>query len=390
MSRNMEVGSYFYPLTQKCEARKARAGLMGHNMVDETELQAQAGKLFSDHDQPRQYCLGENKQTRWDDSNQRDMARQLELATTHGLDFFIFDTYLGRKKGVFRTEMTDPLNNAFLKLEESKRLKFATMLVFGSPRVVLPVPPVMGFEEPDRYYDTDFMSVKYIVDYCMHNYWNDQRYLNFHGRPYVSIFTSDLSLNGKSKESVFRTIVGQIKDYAHKHYGVDPYVVGVVRKVTAAQMMVDAGVDALTGYAFLAEFGQDVASVQDYSELVSRRQVEWEQIHRSISAPFVPPAVTGWDASPRGLAGYDLESVQGCYPYTPIVTGSNANEFGKMLEASLDHTSKFVPKGDQYGLVTAWNEITEGAALLPRLIENVVDFSYLEAFRDTVSKHNNK
>ena len=44
------------------------------------------------------------------------------------------------------------------------------MMVFGSPRSVLPVPPY--FEEPDRYYDRTKQTAEVMVDYLATNHWD--------------------------------------------------------------------------------------------------------------------------------------------------------------------------------------------------------------------------
>lgn len=95
----VEVGAYFYPLTTDCPERRARGEKLGYPMVDETLLAQQAVPLFEGHKQPRRFCLGESEWTRWDDNDIQAMARQVELAKTYGLDFFVFDTYIGQRGG---------------------------------------------------------------------------------------------------------------------------------------------------------------------------------------------------------------------------------------------------------------------------------------------------
>lgn len=279
--------------------------------------------------------------------------------------------------------MVQPLDDNFLQLEEARDLKFALMLVFGSPRVVLPVPPIKGFEEPNRYYELNQATARIVIDDCAIKYWPRQNYLMVNGRPYVSIFTSDLSAHGQAKKDALRQLLGEMREYSLRKYKVDPYIVGVVRKVSSGQDLVSAGAEALTGYAFLPEFGTDVPPIQVYSDLLAQRKIEWEEMKNTIGVSIVPPAVTGWDASPRGQSQCQLAEVAGCYPYTPIVVGSSPENFATMLKDTLTFVRENVPAEEQYGIVCAWNEITEGASLLPEVKEQGVDFGYLEALKKT-------
>jgi hypothetical protein len=89
----------------------------------------------------------------------------------------------------------------------------------------------------------------------------------------------------------------------------------------------------------------------------------------------------GWDASPRGERGYTLEEANGVHPYTPIAIGDTPDAVGDMLQKAIDFTKKYTDVLEQR-LVTmfAWNEIGEGATLLPRVREGgIMDLSYLQA-----------
>src|ERR1044072_1805568 len=93
------VVSYFYPLTVECPERQARAAEYGFELPDETQLCQDARPLYEGHIQPVTYCLGDVALKNWDDTNKAAMERQIELASGHGVDGFIFDTYLGEKNG---------------------------------------------------------------------------------------------------------------------------------------------------------------------------------------------------------------------------------------------------------------------------------------------------
>lgn len=373
-----ETGAYYYPLTTQCDVRQERARNLGRPVIDETELAASAAPLFEGHDQPIHYTT-DGQSTRWDDSDPASMSTQIDLAQDAGLDFFIFDSYEGTKNGKPLRESHRPLE-LFRELVLRKTMKYAKMQTLAGPRVVLPVSTDPSFQEPDRTYDVNKESAQYIVDTMAHEDWSHPNYLHIDGRPYTSFFMPDMTPGWDGTPEALRVFIGEIRDYAHKKYKINPYLVGSVRKLTQAQEMTNAGVDALTGYAFLPHFGDDTPPIQDYSTLLRERKDEWREI--SIVNTFVPPAVVGWDASPRGKSVYRMGEAKG-HGYAPIVTGGSATQFEAMLRDTTAFTTTNVPKVEQYGLICAWNEITEGAALLPRIqSDGTIDTSYIDAVRN--------
>lgn len=143
----------------------------------------------------------------------------------------------------------------------------------------------------------------------------------------------------------------------------------------------------MSGYALLPDFDRSAPHVQDYHTLLESRISDWPRTASELSKPYVPPAVVGWDASPRGANGHTLEEVAGIYPFTPIVEGSSSELFSKMLEEQHAFIQKNVPQDEQYIPITAWNEIAEGTSLLPKVCKDeTLDNSFLEAVKKFKSK----
>ena len=314
MKNESPIYSYYYPLTTSCETLRQRTLANGGNTpTDETVLCQTARSLFVGHSQPNIYSFdGSPESSTWDDIEPRVMQAQIDLAQQYGVDGFIFDTYVGVKDGKVSKEKD--VINGFLKCSLG-RTAYACMMIFGSPRSILPVLPY--FEEPDRYYDRTSQTVETMVDYLADNHWDNPNYINILDRPYVSVFTSDM------------------------------------RKYS--------------------------------NEQVIKRVEEWDTIQEQIDKPYIPPVVVGWDASPRGSIpeGRHFRDVQGMYPFTPIVTDSNAIDFGDMLCQQKRFIMNNTPQEERYTPITAWNEITEGAALLPKILpDGSVDDSYLAKIRE--------
>lgn len=219
-------------------------------------------------------------------------------------------------------------------------------------------------------------------------HWQQPHYLRVDGlRPYLSILMPQLRQYPHPDETL-HSFVDSLYAYATQKYSEWPYIVGVTRDVPDIWSWAGAGVDAITQYCQLAYAGKPV---QQYPKLIDERWREWFRIQSSSTragTPFIPSPAVGWDASPRGEPGYKLEEVEGIHPYTPIVIHNTPGEVARMLARAMYFTAiSGVPEGQQLITVFAWNEVSEGATLLPRLRpDGAVDKSYLEAIKSIISK----
>ena len=181
-------------------------------------------------------------------------------------------------------------------------------------------------------------------------------------------------------------MINYMKEYSWRKYRIEPYLATVCLRATYALDHLAAGADSMTGYGFLPDFTESMRRpIQNYREQVIKRVEEWDTIQEQIDKPYIPPVVVGWDASPRGSIpeGRHFRDVQGMYPFTPIVTDSNAIDFGDMLCQQKRFIMNNTPQEERYTPITAWNEITEGAALLPKILpDGSVDDSYLAKIRE--------
>ncbi len=375
----MKIGAYFYPMTSKCAIRNRRTVENNSQIINEISLALNAVSVFEGQKIPHKYCLGDFEYTSWDDEDKNSLKIQVELARKYGLDFFIFDTYMGMRDGKFVQEINKPLDETFLNEDVGLSMEFAVMIIPESPRSVLPVPK--GYSEKGREYEYDnpLSSAKEIVDVCYKKYWCRKNYLHINGKPYISVYMSQLT-EDKEKRDYIRKLIKCMNGYVKNKYNLELYIVGVASTLDAGRFFQSAGVDALTGYANLPDFtGKKM--LQDYGKNLQQQYDLWDQFKKDISIPFVPSAVTGWDATPRCMPGYSLKEVKGLYPFTPIIINGDSEKFRVMLEGAMSFTKKYVPIEQQYGIICAWNEVSESMALLPEICNNRIDFSYLEVVK---------
>lgn len=144
-----------------------------------------------------------------------------------------------------------------------------------------------------------------------------------------------------------------MKEYSWRKYRIEPYLATVCLRVTHALDHLAAGADSMTSCGFLPDFTESMRRpIQNYREQVIKRVEEWNTIQEQIDKPYIPTVVIRWDASTRGSIpeGKHFRDIQGMYPFTPI---------------------------------TAWNETTEGTALLSKILpDGSVDNSYSAKIRE--------
>lgn len=376
----LEFGTYFYPNSTRCPIRSRRVSDAGRPITDETKLVQTAQPRFNGHKQPHTYCLGNPTETHWDDADKTAMAKQVELAQEFGIDYFVFLAYIANSNGQTIQELQAPLDESFLKLHPNSNMPFSLMLCLGSgARSIIPIHP--GDNE-QKDYPLGNATAPSIVDTCVRKYWEQPHYRTIDGRPEVTLYSP------QSGQQVTETVDAMLT-YSWEKYRIEPYVSGVLTVNTDGTDYVKGGVHALTGYLFLPDFTQSADRIQYYESLLAQRIHEWHKIREHHNIPFIPPAVVGFDASPRFASGYTLADINTMVnnpgqgrPMIPIIPDSTPERFSTMLKEVEMYVNTHVPIDQRRVIVCAWSEIAEGCALLPQVIEGQVDFSYLEAVRN--------
>lgn len=397
INEKVRTGAYFYPNEPLCPSRMERAG--GHSVASEPVLARRARSLFPGHDQPRDYCLGNRSLTDWDDSKPNVAQRHVELAQEAGLDFFIVDSYMGIRDGKKVQESGGFLSQiSNLSPAQLGELSFGMMCCFRGPRTIFTISP--GDLEKNREFDHSPETARYIVQQSAENYWDRPNYLRVGGRPYISFFVPGTGAAAEHSND-FRIFFDELKQYSWEKYGIDPYLVAVVSHkspVQDASVLTKLGIDAVVGYSNILTFPQ-IEPVVNYNSLVDSRIEEWKHITNSVDKAVEPTAMVGLDASPRcvftdsegvALQPTTIEQLRpfiGRYPHSSIVIESSPESFITMLKKLIQLVAN-LPISDEEKIVTinAWNEMTEGSCMLPRIREDVVDWSYIYQTRSYLKK----
>ena len=111
----------------------------------------------------------------------------------------------------------------------------------------------------------------------------------------------------------------------------------------------------------------------DYAVMMKNQRFCWEQIAKG-GMPFFPSITLGLDVSPRWNRQvqypWDYEKMG----YYPIMINNTPERVAELLQEALSFDTRAV-------IINAWNEWTEGMALLP---DERYGTAYLDAIRDAI------
>jgi len=392
------VLTYFFPHDHKDPSVLQRANTLGRTrLTNETRLVQIAKPLFKGHIQPNTYCIDtDGKITDWSDADPSAIARQIELAQEYGINGFVVDAYVERgRDGTIKSELQKPLDLIAQQTVRSST-KFCLMTSVRRPRAIIPIPP--GYNEPNRYYPFEEETLYAMVDYLA-KFWDNPNYFHIDDRPVLGVYGLTSSVLRELVKNMgipaWEKLGETMALYSVIKYHVHPYLIGVVDSPQMVDHVVKAGFDMVTTYAGLVDFYPELISspykeivdpkslspFQHYNEQLAKQIQAWQRIVDLLIYNFIPSAVTGWDATARGELGVTLNDVKGQYPFTPIIVDATPEKFYNMLKAIYRYLPTRISQLGRLFIVCAFNEITEGAALLPVLRNGQVDYGYLNALK---------
>jgi glycosyl transferase family WbsX len=307
------------------------------------------------------------------------MAKQIALAADHGIDVFLFDWYW--YNGV--RFLQRPLEEGFLGATNQNRLKFALMWANHDWRNYFPVPkdqpPALWF--PSRASPRDFAR---LMDYCRHNYFSHTNYWRVNGGLYFGIFDAESFMTKLGGATATRRVFDQARAQMRSaglgelHFGAFH---GAPDGVAAFR---EAGFDSVTTYNVTASGRASLPDhpLDNYRDLVDHHIRFWESMDTGL-LPYLPVVTLGWDPSPRWAKDAPFPPTRSDYPYGTLVISNTPTEFGRLCRLARERVeqSRIRPPAI---LVNAWNEWTEGSALLPNTESGT---AYLEALKRSLTEH---
>ena len=363
--RNYDVAAYLYPAYASGDPRLRPFWPMGMGEW-ETVMNMQQRN-------PGHYW---DRHPLWGYVNEADpavMEMEIDQATRHGVNVFIFDWYWFDGRPFMETTLTD----GFLKAPNKDKMKF--YLMWANHNV-------------ENYWDTriskyggeniiwrggvDREEFEKICKRNIEMFFKQPNYYKIDGKPVFMIYEVTTFIEGiggvdaaidalkwfrqEVKKAGFPDLELQFTMWNSQfnYSGVDAAKAGTASPRDS--FIRRLGFNSMSHYQFCHFANVD----QDYNKVLEEVYPEWERLEKEFTIPYYPHISIGWDNSPR-----TGESA--------VITENTPERFEQALrkaKAWVDARPKLHP------LITinSWNEWTETSYLEP---DDVYGYGYLEAVK---------
>ncbi len=315
-----------------------------------------------------------NPQPLWGYVNEADprvMEQQIETASEHGVNVFIYDWYWYDG----RPFLEQCLNNGYLKAANNDKVKFYLMWANHDATYL--------WDKRNSHIDEvvfkgaqDLAQFDIITDRIIRQYFNHQSYYKIDSKPVFMIYDVMNFINGiggidEAREALdmFRSKVKaagfvdlELQLCAWSENAVNLGGIDKTRQGSTRDVATLLGFDSITHYQFVHLTNCD----RDYNEIVADIEKEWARIDEDYTIPYYPHVSIGWDNNLR-----HKEFRQG------IMKNNTTENFEQALCKAKEYLDKH-PERIPLVTVNSWNEWTEGSYLEP---DTVNGYGYLEAVK---------
>ena len=320
-----------------------------------------ARPLYPNHKQPLVPYAGF-----LDESDPKDMAKEIALAANAGIDVFLYDYYW--YDGQITQE--EALEKGFLQAPNRDRMKFAIMWCYHErndqfrPELGAGRRRLMSLAHTKE----EFLG---LIDHCIARYFARPEYWRKDGKLFFSFFNFN---------------------YFYQHHGANPAAVKVeldeararVRAAGLGEIHFNAqnvraemsetckacGIDSLTDYNMgpgavpSAPAHRAAHDWQyDYAEMPAALAARLEKM-KGAALPYIPNVTTGWDSTPRCRYDERYPWRKSEYPYSVSFTNNTPDIFRTCLVAAKKWAEED-PRQPGAVYINGWNEYTEGTYLVP-------------------------
>lgn len=322
---------------------------------------------FEGHEQPR-YPL-------WGYINEADpyvAAMEIEAATDHGVNVFIFDWYWYDGMPFLEGH----LNDGFLKAENTKKMKFYIMwanhdvgMTWDKRNAGKPNNALIWKGGVDR---------KEFEEICLRmidKYFHLPNYYKVDGKPSFMIYDLQKFIDGlggkKEAQDALDWFRKEVKKKGYPGLDLQLTLRRGGRSVTGIkgddigtqqELINELGFDGATHYQYVHFVNID----RDYNEINEDVYKEWKKQDNDLDIPYYPHVSIGWDNNPR----FEMFR-QG------IVKNNTPENFEKALKKAKAYINNH-PNQAPLITINSWNEWTETSYLMPG---SMYGYGYLEAVK---------
>ena len=315
-----------------------------------------------------------NRVPLWGYINEADpsvMSMEIEQATKHGVNVFIFDWYWYDGRPFMETT----LDNGFLKADNNEKMKF--YLMWANHDAVNLWDTRLAHVKDNNVIWTGKVDREEFEKICKRNiekYFKHPQYYKIGGKPVFMIYDIPNLITGlggikqtvdalkwfkdETIRSGFPGLELQITMWSINlnYSGVD----GNKTNKLSNDFVTELGFTSGTHYQFV--HFTDVN--EDYNIIMDAVEKEWQRIDTTYSFTYFPHISIGWDNSPR-------------LGNSAVVRNNTPENFEKPLRKAKKYVDTH-PLQQPLITINSWNEWTETSYLQPC---NVFGYGYLEAIK---------
>jgi hypothetical protein len=315
-----------------------------------------------------------NRKPLWGTVNEADpavMGMEINEATKHGVNVFIFDWYWYDGRPFMETT----LDSGFLKADNVNKMKF--YLMWANHDVVNTWDTRLNKINDGNVIWTGKVSRDEFEKICKRNiekYFKLPQYYKIDGKPVFMIYDVPQLITG----------LGGIEQTAaalkwFKEETIKAGFPGLELQLTMWSINVnysgfDGGKTKNPENAFVKKLGFTSATHyqfvhftnvnDDYLNIIDRAKKEWARIDTAFTLKYYPHISIGWDNSPRT-------------GQSAVVKNNTPANFAKALQMAKDYVDAH-PHQAPLITINSWNEWTETSYLEP---DNVYGYGYLDAVK---------
>ena len=361
--KKYDIAAYIWPAYTGKEMRSRQFWEKG---IGEWQTVQKAEKRCDYHILPRKplwgYC---------DEADPKVMEMQIDEATKHGVNVFIYDWYWYDR----RPFLEQCLDDGFLGAKNNEKMKFYLMWAnhdagYTWDKRNAEIDETVWFgSQPREEFDR-------VCERVIEKFFSRPNYYKIDGCPVFMIYEMMNLVRGlgnvdKAREALdhFRELTKsagfpglhlQATIYAENAVnvsGVDSGKTGSTKDLVRL-----LGFDSVTHY----QYCHFLDCNRDYAEMLPDLQAEYDRINEDYSVPYYPHVSVGWDNNSR----YN-------HFMLPIIRNNTPDIVKKAFEMAKEYSDKT----NDVPLITvnSWNEWTEMSYLEP---DDVYGYGYLEAIKE--------
>jgi hypothetical protein len=315
-----------------------------------------------------------NRKPLWGTVNEADpavMSMEINEATRHGVNVFIFDWYWYDGRPFMETT----LDSGFLKSDNVNKMKF--YLMWANHDVVNTWDTRLNKINDGNVIWTGKVSRDEFEKICKRNiekYFKLPQYYKIDGKPVFMIYDVPQLIAGLGGIEQAAAALKWFKEETIKagfpglelqltmwqintnYSGFD----GSKTKNPENAFVKKLGFTSSTHYQFVHFTNVN----DDYLNIIDRVKKEWARIDTAFTIPYYPHVSIGWDNSPRT-------------GQSAVVKNNTPANFAKALQMAKDYVDAH-PHQAPLITINSWNEWTETSYLEP---DNVYGYGYLDAVK---------